>query len=904
MPFPTEHAARLRQPGDFDPKSFRRKKITGGVTLILGKLKGGGGSMVAQSVRFEKGTFTPDQARKWLKDHDYSPVSFEAASTGEAVHLDEAEAALLDVPDLEEGGDMPARAKTMAEATKDGSLDDRMSAVRAAISAKYNAGPGEYCYAEVIYEDSVIVRKGGKLFRVAYSVAADGAVTLEGEPQEVKVTYQTVKEGSILGPLGDDGRALEATAVPSGKKWGVVIVQEGMSRNRNRYARKCLTEAAPLYESARIYMDHQEEPRRFGRSTRDVAGFLKDVQPVMLSTQEAEGSGRMALVGTAVIVNPTVRQMLLDAWSEGNPDLFGLSHDVKVEAVTTLGSDGKAFYDVRRIESVDSVDLVTNPAAGGRLVRLVASDTMPDTLDGDGNMLKKMIETIRQSGNTALIQKLEALGASPAEDQVLALFKEAMAAPPTPTPTPSPSPAPTPAASVKEAVVAPANPDTPKVVQVNESEWLEVRRDGVTHFLEATLSGTALPDPVKDSLRKRFTAAIGGPLMPTKAQITEAVREQVELFAGLAEKGMTLPGQVRAEVTKDRVDQIREAVAAFFDPAKPATSLRSLYIEVTGDTKITGKIVDAVRLKEALNTGSWTEIMGDSITRRMVAEYAAQPLTNWRGVIAEVVPLSDFRTQRRMRFGGYGNLPIVGQGAPYLALASPTDEEATYVPAKRGGTESVTIEMIANDDVGAVRRIPQRLARAAAQTLHEFVWDFLANNSVIYDTVALANAAHGGNLIATALTSTNLAAARLILKKQTDMSSGKRIGLAARYLILPTDLEELGFQLTQSERAIPAAAITTTPQPAARNFLATQNIKPIIVDYWTDTDNWWVTADPSQTPMMEIGFWNGREEPELFVQDTPSVGSLFTNDQITWKLRHTYGGAILDFRGFVGGIVP
>jgi hypothetical protein len=41
-----------------------------------------------------------------------------------------------------------------------------------------------------------------------------------------------------------------------------------------------------------------------------------------------------------------------------------------------------------------------------------------------------------------------------------------------------------------------------------------------------------------------------------------------------------------------------------------------------------------------------------------------------------------------MRFGGYGNLPTVGQGAPYTALTSPTDEEATYAPAKRGGTEA------------------------------------------------------------------------------------------------------------------------------------------------------------------------------------------------------------------------
>jgi hypothetical protein len=578
--------------------------------------------------------------------------------------------------------------------------------------------------------------------------------------------------------------------------------------------------------------------------------------------------------------------MLLEAYAEGNPDMFGLSHDVKAESIAAVGPDGP-FYEVRRIESVSSVDFVTNPAAGGRLVRIVASAVTPDTLERDGNMLKKLIEAIMASGNAELIAKLKALGDSPDEDQVLAIHREALAT----------KPAPTAAAPVRESAPAGA-------IQVTEAEWNEVKRDGISLFLTNTLAGVTLPDPVKDSLRKRFTESITANVFPSKDAITAAVKEQVDIFAALADKGFTMPGQARSiSVGAGPAEKAKARLDDFFDPTKPATSFREAYIEITGDTKITGRVQDAPRLKEALNTGSWTEILGDSITRRMVADYVANPLTNWRGVIAEVVPVSDFRTQRRMRFGGYGNLPTVGQGAPYTALTSPTDEEATYAPAKRGGTESVTMEMIANDDVGAVRRIPTKLSRAAAQTLHEFVWGFLNGNGLVYDGVALAAAGHN-NLIATALTGTNLSAARLLLKKQADMSNAKRIGLAARYLIVPTDLEELAYQITMSPQMVPDAGLSTTAQPAAKNFLAGQNIKAITVDYWTDADNYWVTADPSQAPMIEVGFLSGREEPELFVQDTPNQGSLFSNDQITYKIRHVYGGAVLDFRPFVGGIVP
>lgn len=84
MPYPSEHSARLKDPSAFDPKSFRRVngKFGAGVDVIFGKLKGGKGTMVIQTIRFDAKRFTPAQVRTWLKDHKYS-ASVEAAS-GEA----------------------------------------------------------------------------------------------------------------------------------------------------------------------------------------------------------------------------------------------------------------------------------------------------------------------------------------------------------------------------------------------------------------------------------------------------------------------------------------------------------------------------------------------------------------------------------------------------------------------------------------------------------------------------------------------------------------------------------------------------------------------------------------------------------------------------------------------------
>lgn len=80
MPYPNEHAARVKNPSLFKEDSFRRKTIDTGVTIIIGKLKDGDDSMVTQAYRFDIDYFTEAKAKKWLKDHDVDYISFEKAS--------------------------------------------------------------------------------------------------------------------------------------------------------------------------------------------------------------------------------------------------------------------------------------------------------------------------------------------------------------------------------------------------------------------------------------------------------------------------------------------------------------------------------------------------------------------------------------------------------------------------------------------------------------------------------------------------------------------------------------------------------------------------------------------------------------------------------------------------------
>ena len=77
-PFPSEHAARVKDPSEFEQGTFRRKNIANGVDIIIGKLKGSDKTEV-QTYRFDKKVFTAEQAKEWLKDHKAGNKMFEPA---------------------------------------------------------------------------------------------------------------------------------------------------------------------------------------------------------------------------------------------------------------------------------------------------------------------------------------------------------------------------------------------------------------------------------------------------------------------------------------------------------------------------------------------------------------------------------------------------------------------------------------------------------------------------------------------------------------------------------------------------------------------------------------------------------------------------------------------------------
>lgn len=414
--------------------------------------------------------------------------------------------------------------------------------------------------------------------------------------------------------------------------------------------------------------------------------------------------------------------------------------------------------------------------------------------------------------------------------------------------------------------------------------------------IEQQIERSKLPTPAKERLRESHSARDD----LTETGLREAIAKEADYLARFTDSGK--PSGLgdprpepygRVQLIEGAPEKTARMLDTFFDPAdNSVVSIRDCYLHMTGDRAFSGLLrnCDQARLREALGSSSFGEVLGDSVARRMVAEYRnAAPYDVWRDLVS-IVPITDFRVQERTRFGGYGDLPVVAENDPYLALGSPTDEVATYQIAKHGGTESVTLEMIANDDAGAIMRIPRKLARAAKRTVSKFVLDFLKDNPVIYDNLPMFHEDHA-NLGSTALAAAAVSAARVKMKRQREKDSGDRLGIGPRFLWVPDELEEEAYDLFRRDTNLD------------QSFVQSLSLQIRPVWYWEDVTDWCLSADPLDIPAVEMGFFQGNEEPELFVQDNPTLGSMFSHDRMTYKIRHIYGGTVTDYRGLFKAVV-
>lgn len=749
---------------------------------------------------------------------------------------------------------------------KTGELYALMELVRAALRLKlYPGNTDRWVNVKAIYQDQVIcVSEAGRYMSYPYTIGDDNKITL-GEPTEVVEEYSAVKVTEALAQLVE---AKEGTA-----KFEIRVIQAGLSLNRVYYSDSALKEAVPMFNGVRVFLKSDDDHiKGKGKDVSKLVGRLSEAK--FIAGKTADTGEVRATLEFIEDTDPLATKMR-EALAKDMGDLFGFSIDADAYTKKRIVESAPVKF-VHKFKKVNSVDCIVEPGAGGALVRLMEAATPDKTTENDP-MRGKLIAKINKhlpAKRLAALGNLEEL----TDDKLLEAFNEAVAI----------------EASQVEASAGAAQSGGVTQEQLREA----IAVSGARNYGMQQLMQCKLPQASKDRLLEAFTDndKLSNDL------VDEAIKAEGSYVAKLTESGR-VQGLGDIHVEDDSI-KVGDMLDAFFDPKhknhRDVQSFKECYIRMTGDKRVTGQIshCDKSRMAEALGTvrealdsTSLSNVLGDSITRRMVADYRVEnQYDSWRVVVGEPVPLSDFRTQERTRFGGYGDLPTVAENDPYPDLASPDDEKATYAPSKRGGLERVSLEMVKNDDVGVIRRIPTKLSQAAKRTLAKFVFDFFRTNPVIYDGVALYHATHG-NLGTTAFSAAQWSAHRLLMLKQTERDSNERIGIAPSILLVSAD-------------GVEAATDAFKQNTNLEKTFVQSNVPQIIAPwYWTDANDFCTVAAPSDVPTLEIGFLDGQQEPELFVQDSPTVGSLFSNDQITWKIRHIYGGNVVEYRGTTKGVV-
>ena len=684
------------------------------------------------------------------------------------------------------------------------------------------------------------------------------------------------------------GQIIEQLESSDGHEVRVTIIQGGCSKNGYSYDEAALLAIAGMIDGAQSYADHaRSQVDQTNRSVRDVVGFYHDALYIPASPGSL-ACGRVDATLHIFEAADWLWSIIKEACQLGRPDLIGLSIDMIGQWQQNEQGDMK---DVTAVIQVNSCDIVTRPSAGGAFRRIIH-----DNSSDEADELASLATIPTLQGDYSVMTQTNISETETLSPLSQPISSEEQAKP-----------------RVEAGRLLEQQKELARQRLEMERLLAEARLQRSTLTLERRLQESIMPEAVKSQLRQRFQGRVF-----EDSELEAELSSAQHLLARLTSDGLICgQGYEKAAVGQmiTEAEKVQAAFDAMFDldidktklgNVRGFASIHEAYTRVTGDASLYGGISGSShlgnihvaegapinRISEAdTTTASFSYLLGTSMNKRLLKDYQAWP-AEWQKFVT-IAPIRDFKQQTRVRLGAFGSLPVVAEDAPYNSVTL-TDSAATYVPQKRGNLVTISRETILNDDLQAIRQIPTKLAVAAAYTLAEFVYAFLASNPLIYDSSNLfvAGAPHN-NLGAAALSTSAMQSGITAMREQTNYA-GKRLGLRPRYLVVPPELEWTSMVVTKSAGVPGSANNDINPMLGY--------VTPIVSPQLTSPSQWFLVGDPREIDTIEIGFVGGQVNPSLFIQDQPILGLNFTQDAITYKICHEYGGTVVDYRGLYRGI--
>lgn len=374
-------------------------------------------------------------------------------------------------------------------------------------------------------------------------------------------------------------------------------------------------------------------------------------------------------------------------------------------------------------------------------------------------------------------------------------------------------------------------------------------------------------------------------------------------------------------VGTDPLERCNMALAKLFAPDLFSSSvptfrgLAEAYIHFTGDEDISGrffpnKISKDLRSCQDFHSGSFSFALQNALNVFLTKAYREFPFHE-ELLISQKNNVKDFRKIRSVQFGYFGELPNVDpETADYDDMEPFPDGQAEYTLSHKGAIIWVTRRMIVDDNIGVIEAMIKRLARAARRAHAKYVWNFFINNALCPDGTAWFTSGHG-NLVADALDISPLVTAIKALANMTESGpSAEKLGLdLATFnwnLVVPINMWDTAVKKNQCDSVFTSNDLTTKDPNPCRKLFGENNERIITCPFITNATQWGLIRDREDVPIVEMSYLNGHEEPELFTNHGPASEGLYTfnSDKLGYKIRHEYGGALVDYEGGYCSITP
>lgn len=384
-------------------------------------------------------------------------------------------------------------------------------------------------------------------------------------------------------------------------------------------------------------------------------------------------------------------------------------------------------------------------------------------------------------------------------------------------------------------------------------------------------------------------------------ETVEAVRGKI--LADLAERSAKSPHNTRISVGAEDSEKQR-AAAEHWLLARGNEKIDGKAIDTAGNPFRGSKLLDLARscleragvdvrglmpmelVQRAIthSTSDFPIILQNVMHKTLLSAYEAIP-DAWRSFCA-VGDLSDFRPHYRYRMGSFGNLSTVNENGEFTYGTFRDAERESITGATKGKLLNISRQMVINDDLGAFLGLARAMGRGAARTIEVDVFALLAANPTLGDGVALFHATHNNlNGSGAAPSVTGFDAVRQAMAAQLDVGANDYTSVRPAVWLGPLALGGTARTINDAQY-----------NPDDSNKYAKPNISRGLFTSVIDTPRltgnlWYAFADPSQEPVIEVGFLNGQQTPYMEMKQG------FEVDGVTWKIRHDYGVAAVGYRG-------